>query len=105
MAKLTANVVLTHPDSGAVEFLAEGSTVPEWAANLIGSHVVKAEDAAEGEAGSSAPDKTWTNDKIVAYAAEHGIDLDGATVKADMLAKIEAASVPADDPDKADNEN
>lgn len=102
MAELTANVVLTNPNSGAVEFLAEGSTVPEWAANLIGSHVTKADDA-DGEDGPATPDKTWTNDKIVAYAAEHDIDLDGATVKADMLAKIEAASVPADDPDGADN--
>lgn len=32
-----------------------------------------------------------TNDEIEAYAAEHDIDLDGATTKAEMLAAIAAA--------------
>jgi len=38
-----------------------------------------------------APDKTWKNDDIVAFAEEHEIDLGDATTKADMLAAIDAA--------------
>lgn len=39
-----------------------------------------------------APDKTWKNDDIVAFAAEYDIDLGDATTKAEMLAAIDAAT-------------
>ena len=38
---------------------------------------------------SSTPDKTWKNDDLKAYAAEHSIDLGDATKKEDYLAAIE----------------
>ena len=34
------------------------------------------------------PDESWTNADIKQYADDHGIDLGGATTKADMLAVI-----------------
>jgi hypothetical protein len=39
-----------------------------------------------------APTSDWTNAEIKAYADASGIDLDGATKKADMLTAIEASS-------------
>jgi len=42
------------------------------------------------EAPSEHPDKSWKNDDLVAYAAEHSIDLDGATKKDDLLSAIAA---------------
>ena len=44
MAKLTTNVVLSHPN-GSVEFLPEGSTLPGWAAGLVGDHALDHGDA------------------------------------------------------------
>jgi hypothetical protein len=41
---------------------------------------------------SAAPDESWKNAAIEKYAADHGIDLDGATKKADMLSAISAAT-------------
>ncbi|SDD41184.1 hypothetical protein [Auraticoccus monumenti] len=40
MPKLTAGVVLRHPSTGQVEFLSEGSNLPEWAYDLVGEHVL-----------------------------------------------------------------
>lgn len=37
----------------------------------------------------SKPDDSWTNDKIKAYAEEHGIDLGDASKKAEYLAAIQ----------------
>jgi hypothetical protein len=45
------------------------------------------EETVDGE-----PNDGWTNAQIQAYATEHGIDLGGATKKADMLAAIAEAS-------------
>ena len=47
--------------------------------------------AVTAPAPAGAPDSTWTNAEIEAYAKDNGIDLDGATKKADMLGVIEAA--------------
>jgi hypothetical protein len=40
------------------------------------------------------PDESWTNERIVDYATEHGIDLTGAKTKPEYLAAIEAAGRP-----------
>lgn len=36
------------------------------------------------------PSKAWTVDRLTAYAKEHDIALEGATLKDDILAKVEA---------------
>lgn len=41
---------------------------------------------------AGAPDNTWTNAEIEAYAKDNNIDLDGATKKADMLTVIEGSN-------------
>lgn len=38
------------------------------------------------------PSESWKADALKAYAAEHGIDLAGATKKADIVAAITAAT-------------
>jgi hypothetical protein len=45
-------------------------------------------EAAQGEP-IGTPDKTWKNDDLKAYAAEHSIDLGDASKKEDYLAAIE----------------
>lgn len=41
--------------------------------------------------GPPVPDSGWKNDEIKTWAEAHGVDLGGATKKADMLAAIQAA--------------
>lgn len=47
MAKLTANTIVTHPDSGAPTVLFEGADVPAWAKDLVGSHLTAPEKPAK----------------------------------------------------------
>jgi hypothetical protein len=47
--------------------------------------------AEEEEEQSSTPDDSWKNADIAAWAQDHGVDLGGATKKADMLAAILSA--------------
>ena len=77
MAKLTANVLLSHPDSGRVEFLAEGSTLPEWAVGLVGDHVL--DEPAESPASA---------DEVDPYKGK---------TKADLKAEIDARNAARDD--------
>lgn len=46
---------------------------------------------AEGALPSGTPGKSWKVPQLKAYAAEHDIDLGGATTKDDILAAITAA--------------
>lgn len=86
MARLTGNTVVTRPDTLDVVALAEGDDVPGWADGLIGEHLLLAE-----EAGSGAPDESWTVVELREYAKANDVDLDGATAKADILAAINEA--------------
>ena len=83
MARLTGNTVVTRPDTLDVVALAEGDDVPGWADGLIGEHLLLVE-----EAGSGAPDESWTVAELREYAKANDVDLDGATAKADILAAI-----------------
>lgn len=72
--------------------------VPE---NLVDSYTSLGWEPLDGESGETsgtptAPSKSWKVDELTAYATEHGIDLGGATKKADILAVIEAAAKAAD---------
>jgi len=59
-----------------------------------------AEETAPAVPGPATPDESWKNGDLEAYAAEHRIDLEGATKKADLLAAIAAAKpLPEADPD------
>lgn len=53
---------------------------------------------------SEVPDKSWKNDDIVAYAAKHSIDLEGATKKDDLLSAIATARLLMPDPARVDDD-
>lgn len=39
MAKLKANTIVAHPDTGVPTVLLEGETIPDWAKGIIGAHL------------------------------------------------------------------
>ena len=97
--------VVRHPETFQAVALVAGSQVPGWAGGLV--HEDDLQDAPKAQAAPSAPvvedeapspaqedagekpDKSWTGPRIRKYAEDNGIDLGGATTKADMLAAIE----------------
>ena len=81
--KVTANTLLRDPSTGDLVSVAAGEDVPEWAERLIGAHILKAEPEKAEQ-----PDESWTVADLRAYAKHNGVDLDGATAKADILAAI-----------------
>ena len=97
MAKVNSTVVLRDPETFEPVVLRAGDTVPEWAE--VGDHLTSAPEPVESveeptaevedqdEPGDT-PGESWTNAEIKQYADDNGIDLGGATTKADMLAVI-----------------
>ncbi|GIF08663.1 hypothetical protein [Actinoplanes siamensis] len=56
MAKLTANTLVVHPDTGSPVLLAEGGPLPDWAAGLVGDHLLdEPSSAGLGEAVGRGP--------------------------------------------------
>ena len=94
MARLTANTVVTNPDTLVVTALAAGDEVPGWAEGLIGDHLtdgktqaVPEEPAPETDK-AGAPDESWTVVELREHAKTHDVDLAGATTKTDILTAI-----------------
>lgn len=69
-------------------YLAPESIVKEYEKGL-GADAETPDTPSEGPSG---PDDTWKNADIEKWAADNGVDLDGATKKADMLSAISAAT-------------
>ena len=65
----------------------EGTPIEEGSAALPDDFAPHASQHGEGDV----PDETWKNAEIEQYASDHGIDLGGATKKADMLDAISTA--------------
>lgn len=107
MAKVNATTIVRNGYTSVV--LLKGDTVPDWAVDQVGDHLLgKASSDAEAEqveqsdgqveqsdgeietseTGDEKPTEDNTNAEIKQWAEENGVDLDGATTKADMLAKI-----------------
>lgn len=59
MAKLNANTVITHPETGAPVVLLEGDDVPDWAQGLVGSHLTEApsDGGTDGSGQTPPPDE------------------------------------------------
>jgi hypothetical protein len=91
---------LTHPKGRSV--VVPDETVDYYTSKGWAVADSPAEDPA-ASAKAAEPDKSWKNDELVAYAAEHGIDLGGATKKADLLTAI-AAGVKVDSSDESDSQ-
>lgn len=95
-----AAVVLRTEDGGE-RYLYQDAVVSaagfkdESVSRAIDNGLVEEVDAPAGSSSDTAaddkPTDKWTNEKIVAYAAEHSIDLGEATTKKELLAAIAAA--------------
>jgi len=88
-AVLAATEKAKYPPQ-TVKAVPTGYLIPAGAEDhYVAPGAVPAEEAQEES--ENGPDESWKNADIEAYAAERGIDLEGATKKADMLAAIAAA--------------
>ena len=83
--KVTANTLLRDPSTGDLVSVASGEDVPEWAVGLVGAHLLDTPTESEK---ADQPDESWTVADLRDYAKAHDIDLEGATVKADILDAI-----------------
>lgn len=100
MAKVNTTTVVRNPTTFESVVLHAGDEVPEWAE--VGDHLTstKAPTPAPRDepkpqqeapvADDETPSDSWTNQRIKQYAEDNGVDLGGATTKADMLAAIGA---------------
>lgn len=108
MADLKYTVYLTA-DDGSTKAFGPGNTVPDWARKRITNPnaweddpdddlddvappAVVAAQAAGLRYPDGDPDGEWKFDELVAYAADHNVDIDGLRSKADVRAAIEAAA-------------
>lgn len=92
-AVLAATEAAKYPPQ-TVKAVPTGYLIPAGAEDHYVAPQVTAEVAPAEEAQDepeNGPDESWKNADIEAYAADNGVDLDGATKKADMLAAIAAA--------------
>lgn len=85
------SITLTHPGKG------RQVTVPDAVAESYVSQGWVVPGSPAPAEPDSAPSKSWKVDELKAYAGEHGIDLGGATNKADILSVIEAAGSSEED--------
>jgi hypothetical protein len=49
MATLNSNTIVAHPETGAPTVLLSGDEVPDWAAELIGDHLLASAADKEGD--------------------------------------------------------
>lgn len=85
MARLLGNTVLRDPSTGDLVSVAAGEDVPQWAEGIVGAHLLDTPTESEE---SDQPEESWTVAELRDYAKAHDIDLEGATVKADILDAI-----------------
>jgi len=77
-------------DPGVVVSVPEGYLVPD--AVLDAFHGKSKDKEAPAEPDADTPTSDWKNADIEAWAEDHGVDLGGATKKADMLDAIASAN-------------
>lgn len=79
-------------DVSLVTTVADGYLAPEAAVEAFENRNQPTQEKAPSKESTGAPDESWKNADIEQYAEENGIDLGGATKKADMLSAISAAT-------------
>ena len=99
--KLTAGVILRHPERGDPVFLPVGSEVPDWAEGQVGDHVL--ESGSESgptpdreplvgspppQAGPGSGRTTWLD-----YAITHDVRVRDDTTRDDIIAACARAGV------------
>lgn len=99
---LTANVLLTHPETGERHLLKDGSTLPDWADGIVGEHVlrdVRGEQVPTDEPGPKPPKRSGPGSSAAAwrnYAAKNGVDVADDADRDEVIAALEAAEVAVD---------
>jgi len=93
MAKLNANTIVTNPDTHEAVVLYQGDAVPEWAADLVGEHLLRAAEVSYASK-RVADLRDEIESRNEGRDEPDQIPLDGN--KADLVAALEA--------DDADNE-
>ena len=104
--KLTDNVVVSHPETGAVTVLFAGDKLPGWAKNMVGDHALigdheavttpdesgadkKGRDPEEpvGEEGEVTPYSEWTKQELQDECESRGLAKSGT--KDELIARLE----------------
>ena len=80
----------TEVRTGAVGYIVPVA-VSEYYQQMVRGETEPEPEPEEGPPGEGVPNDSWKNDEIKTWAEAHGVDLGGATKKADMLAAIQAA--------------
>lgn len=106
--KLTANVVVRHPESGSPAFLPEGSDLPDWAADLVGDHVLAGEATGdEPEHGSESHSEPVGDPPPIAgagsskarwadYARANGVEVSDGASRDEIVDAVRSAGVPVE---------
>lgn len=114
--RLTANVILAHPETGEPVIFEEGHEVPDWAADLIttpgllGGGVADAAapsaeipgtdpDDDEGDSGAPLPPKKGPKATVAAWAAyarAQGFEADDDATRAEIIAALESEGIPTE---------
>lgn len=97
MSKLTDNTIVVRPDTLVPVVLEAGQVLPDWAVGLVGEHLLSGapKPGKSDDSKPASPLDGLKGPELKAYAAEHGIDLGGATKVGDMRAAIEAVLAEA----------
>lgn len=94
MAKVTANVLLTNPETHQTVSLLAGDDVPAWATGMVGEHLIgsASDESKDASLPEGEPSEDWKGDQLKAYAEAHNVDLGSAKTKAEIVAAIDSAS-------------
>ncbi|MFI1197702.1 hypothetical protein ACH4T9_31200 [Micromonospora sp. NPDC020750] len=72
MRRLTDSTVVRHPQTGEAVLLAQGGPVPDWAADLVGDHLLSEPRPRQVEPAAEAPAETPADERarLLARLAE-----------------------------------
>jgi hypothetical protein len=100
--KLTANVLVLHPDTDEPEVLLAGSEVPEWASDQVGDHVLEGDSHKDEDnkksAGSPPPLQGSGSSKAkwADYAESNGVEVHDGMSRDDIVGACRSAGVPVE---------
>ena len=96
MPRLAGNTTLRHPESSEVLSLIKGDQVPDWAADMVGAHLLAPEPPTDDPGDTvfdlGSPSADWTVAQLRDYAKAHEVTLGAdVTTKAAILEALNAA--------------
>lgn len=91
MARRLTGYVHVRDDAGDAKAFGPDDTVPAWAEKQITNPKAwegEGDDESDEEIPEGDPSEDWKVDQLKAYAEREGVDLGGATKKADILTAV-----------------